>query len=369
MIFKKILKVFFFFSLILICLAYGILIGKYQLFPYNYLKQLQDGTEEKFDYPISEFEYNPKSIENLIHVNNSNRDSIQSILRNLIYGEDSLIQNINPIINKIIDDNYSDLKNLEKIEEFNITQKYNIQSVGYIFHPKNNNSRLILYHQGHDGDFLLGKNTISHFLEKGFTIYAFSMPLDGPNNNPIVNIENLGKVQLNNHEELKYLNNPIQYFLNPVKIMIDYSEKFHFKEINMIGISGGGWTTTLAAASDNRIMNSFPVAGSLPLFIKFQEYSKNYGDFEQTYQPLLSQINYLDMYILGSTGANRSQLQILNKYDPCCFNGTKYLQYSDIVAHKITLFNDGKFNVISDTINKQHIISDWSLTQIDKVLD
>jgi hypothetical protein len=32
----------------------------------------------------------------------------------------------------------------------------------------------------------------------------------------------------------------------------------------MLGLSGGGWSTTLAAAVDPRIQLSFPTAGSVP---------------------------------------------------------------------------------------------------------
>ena len=36
----------------------------------------------------------------------------------------------------------------------------------------------------------------------------------------------------------------------------------------MIGISGGGWTTTVYPAIDTRISESFSVAGSLPLSLR-----------------------------------------------------------------------------------------------------
>ena len=38
----------------------------------------------------------------------------------------------------------------------------------------------------------------------------------------------------------------------------------------MIGLSGGGWTTTVAAAIDPRVGLSIPVAGSLPFDMRFQ---------------------------------------------------------------------------------------------------
>jgi PhoPQ-activated pathogenicity-related protein len=37
-----------------------------------------------------------------------------------------------------------------------------------------------------------------------------------------------------------------------------------YKHIVMAGLSGGGWTTTIAAAIDPRIQLSIPIAGSIP---------------------------------------------------------------------------------------------------------
>ena len=36
----------------------------------------------------------------------------------------------------------------------------------------------------------------------------------------------------------------------------------------MLGLSGGGWSTTLASAVDPRIQLSFPTAGSIPFDLK-----------------------------------------------------------------------------------------------------
>lgn len=364
----RIIYIFSIFLSLFLVLTYGILIGKYQIFPYNLLKQLQDSSEETIEYPLQDRIYTSTEVEQLIKVNQSNRDSTQSVLNQIIFGPSALNYSIIPTIKQIEDTNYTDLKNIKYLEEFTLNQPNNLLSKGYIFHPNKEKNRLLIYQQGHDGSFILGKSTIAFFLEKGFTIYAFAMPLKGSNNNPIVEIEQLGHVQLYNHEEIKYLEYPMQYFIGPIISMINYAEQYNYKDITMVGISGGGWTTTLAAAADNRINYSFPVAGTLPLFVKFQEYSPNYGDFEQTYQPLLSKINYLDMYVLGSTGENRVQLQILNKYDPCCFNGTGYKQYQNTLREKVSNFDFGNYNVILDTINQTHSISNWSLEQISEVL-
>src|SRR5206468_3419492 len=110
-------------------------------------------------------------------------------------------------------------------------------------------------------------------------------------------------------------------FLEPVAVALNYIAPRHpFRSISMIGISGGGWTTTLYAAVDPRVSRSYPVAGSLPHYLA-SDAPQNWGDYEQTLPELYRTANYLELYILGGYGRGRAQLQVLNKYDPCCFNG------------------------------------------------
>src|ERR1041385_7687309 len=95
----------------------------------------------------------------------------------------------------------------------------------------------------------------------------------------------------------------------------------------MVGLSGGGWTTTLYAAIDPRIRKSFPVAGSIPLYL----YSDHYQtDAEQSRPELYSLAGYPDLYVLGSSGIGRKQVQILNHSDSCCFGS---LQHDAGVRH------------------------------------
>ncbi len=354
---------------ILIALVYGILIGKYQIFPYSLLKNLQDGTEVHLNNALKNIQYDEDALNSMVSVNLITKDSLRLELKHLIFGEQAVEASLQPdSIITIKDLVYQDLDNLSRLEKFYITQKHNIQSIGYIFHPQNSNHRLLLYHQGHDGGFVKGKATIAYFLAKGFTIYAFSMPLKGENNRPVIEVSKIGKIQLSNHEEFKFLEHPLQYFIAPVISMLNYAQKQNFKDINMVGVSGGGWTTTLVAALDERIQNSFPVAGSFPMFVRYQEQSNNYGDFEQTFPDLYTKINYLDLYLLGATGDKRSQLQISNKYDPCCYGGEAYKQYDEYLSKKVGEFESGHFNILSDSTHKEHKISQWALNEIAKSL-
>ena len=85
----------------------------------------------------------------------------------------------------------------------------------------------------------------------------------------------------------------------------------------MVGLSGGGWTTNLISALDDRIKYSFNVAGSIPLYYRERG---SIGDIEQYLPQLYRDIaGYPDLYILGAFGKGRKQVQILNRQDDCCF--------------------------------------------------
>eukprot|EP01043_Picozoa_sp_COSAG02_P103688 COSAG02_NODE_39697_length_414_cov_0.596825_2_plen_47_part_01 len=46
-------------------------------------------------------------------------------------------------------------------------------------------------------------------------------------------------------------------------LAVNYAKNvLRYKHIVMVGISGGGWTTTVSAAIDPRIELSMPIAGS-----------------------------------------------------------------------------------------------------------
>ena len=129
----------------------------------------------------------------------------------------------------------------------------------------------------------------------------------------------------------------------------------------MIGISGGGWTTTLVSALDNRIKYSFPVAGTSPIYLRSE---RDWGDWEQTIPELLHNSNYLEMYILGAYGKGRKQIQIINKYDACCFAGTKWKTYYSEVSNRVKDLNNGNWDLWLDETHKGHKISEYILEKI-----
>jgi hypothetical protein len=71
---------------------------------------------------------------------------------------------------------------------------------------------------------------------------------------------------------------------------------------------------------------------------------------------------------MGATGKNRRQIQILNEFDACCFSGTGYTTYEDLVTDRVIKLHEGSFDVFLDSSHEQHMISDVALELILKDL-
>ena len=253
--------------------------------------------------------------------------------------------------------------NLKQIDKITVEMEKGLNSIAFHFIPKKCNDKLIIYHQGHRGDFVLGIDTIEACLEKGYAVMAFSMPLLGMNNKPVVYHERFGRFLFTRHHHLTLLENPLQYFMEPMAVGLNYAARFNYKAVYMTGISGGGWTTTLYAAIDTRIRRSYPVAGSLPIYLRSNS-GRDWGDYEQTVGDLYRTTNYLELYVMGAYGKGRSQIQLLNQYDACCFAGITNRTYEKIVAEKVANLGKGRFRLFLDSSHKEHKISEPVLAVI-----
>ena len=250
--------------------------------------------------------------------------------------------------------------------------EYGINSIAYLFLPENSNGKIIIYHQGHDGDFIIGKENINFFLNKNYAVLAFSMPLLGMNDQPIIDLERFGKIKFTSHNQFEFLESsefsPVKFFVEPIGVSLNYlDENFNFDSYYMVGISGGGWTTVLFSAIDDRITQSYSVAGSVPMFMRSD--SKNIGDYEQRVPELYRIANYLELYILSSFGDERIHVQIFNKYDPCCFSGEMYTTYYDEIKNRMNQLGKGEFEIFLDDTHYEHKISQHALEIIKNSIE
>lgn len=285
-----------------------------------------------------------------------------------LWGDEGLplLDKPDSIITGFYDPRFSSLENLKSLDQIIINMDFMINSIAYLFHPKQSNSQLIIYHHGHLEGFFLGLDTIRFFLRHGYTVAAFSMPLHGMNSRPSIQVHG-ESIALTEHGDFKLLESatysPLKFFLDPIVVFLDYALAEHaYDQVAMVGLSGGGWTATLAAALDTRIERSYPVAGTQPLYFEAGR------DYEQEDSRLYDLVNYLELYVLGTYGGERRQIQVLNEYDPCCFSGTNHLLYQDEVARTAQRVGNGDFRVFLDSTHREHKISSAALWVILKDL-
>eukprot|EP01052_Picozoa_sp_SAG31_P045594 SAG31_NODE_8387_length_1461_cov_1.298091_2_plen_383_part_00 len=160
----------------------------------------------------------------------------------------------------------------------------------------------------------------------------------------------------------------MRYFLEPVVLAVNYAKALGYRHIIMVGLSGGGWTTTISSAIDPRITLSMPIAGSMPKvrselyphFVPDMPGSHGIegasGDWEQNGlpvaagqglpgqptggRPFYTACGWACLYILAATPAApasdppRFALQMVHEWDSCCFqsanlhaNITRYNQF------------------------------------------
>jgi len=354
-----------------IIFLFGVSVGVYQIFPYSFLNETKDFfTNLENNKETKTISIDQNLLTSLIKIDTEEDIKNKKIaLIEFMWKDGTSLPNTVPsnIEKNISDNEFDNMTNLKQINKIHVDMEYKVNSIAYHFISNSSNNELIILHNGHSGGFQEQKIIIQEFLNRNYDVIAFSMPLLGLNNQPIVEDSNFGRIHLVNHNTFHFIENknfsPMKFFVHPITLSLNYVEnQFAYDSINMIGISGGGWTTILYAAIDDRISKSFPVAGSLPISLRME--SRDIGDYEQTHSEFYAIANYLELYVMGSYGENRKQIHIFNKFDPCCFAGDLSKNYEDIIKDKLIILGKGHFDIDIDESNTKHSISKNTLTKI-----
>ena len=303
------------------------------------------------------------------------RNSIKSFIWQNAENDSAVIANVEET--KVPDEYIGQLQNMKSAEKVSIKLKNNFISNVFILHP-NISNRLniqIIYHGGHDGflweDTYLNNSgrpysisVLDFFLSKGFDVVCIDMPLQGANQGSKVVTEENNTYTINNHDDLFHLKHPFYYFFEPVRKTIDFLQQhYDSKKFVMIGLSGGGWTTTIYSAIDNRISQSYAVAGSIPVPLRVNY--NDFGDMEQNFSDFYNQFNYSTLYTLASVGRNKLHYQILNKDDNCCFDYNGTYTWVPYVQGKVReLSRTGRYEFFYDTLATMHKISSVAVDTI-----
>jgi hypothetical protein len=363
--------------------VYGFIAGSYEIFPYDTLRDIKrEFIPQKLcgfhpeDFP----QVYATNVSSLINLNSYN-DIEQKRTEIFEYlWKNNTIHNSMPtkIIENISDQKFN-MNNIQRIDKIIIEMDYGVNSIAYIFFPKttinseknSNDNSLIIYHQGHKGDFTIyGKDTIEKLLENNYTVMAFSMPLEGQNNQPVIDIPNKGIFKMKYHNHFLYLDNPnfssMKYFFEPIMKSLNYVEKnYSFEKFHMIGLSGGGWTTMVYSAIDPRISHSYAVSGGYPEYL---QQMIGMGHYERNANGLLHIVNYPEMYVMSSVGENRKSVHISIEWDTGYRCGNFAQTYDKPVKESVKKIGPGTFKTYLDSSIIDHIISDESLSFILKEL-
>lgn len=274
--------------------------------------------------------------------------------------------------------------------ELRLRMSSDLEGLAYYIVPEGANSSLVIVHQGHSSSFHEGRldEVIGRLLTAHYSVLAVYMPHFRAND---IMGQGLDKWPGEHGPMFANNSNPMHFFFDTLVYALNYVRDHHpdqvsYADYSMMGLSGGGWTTTVFAAIKPCIRRSFPVAGSIPLYLRVvkgnigaEEKSGTLEINEQQFEPLYRIAGYLDLYVLGSYGRDREQVQILNEDDPCCFGVEGNGSVKNVVAEPLlreyesrvqkALRANGQFHLIGDRSKPAgHQVSDWTADLILKKL-
>lgn len=244
-------------------------------------------------------------------------------------------------------DRYRGIANLARIERHDVPLPRGYTALFAHFRPKQGNGRVVFYHHGLAGTYHQHWRHLARLIERGFAVIAFNMISYGET--PLV---------LDVFNDVRSHVEPVMAAVNMAVGGLGYDR------IDMIGFSAGAWVTVLAAAIDPRIRVSYPIAGTLPEYLR-DDREKPPPQMNET---LLAAASYLDMYVLGGLGPGRKQLQIFNRYDRAYQNARGRL-YEAAVAEAIAAAGGGAFGVVVDETTARHKITGRTMDLILADLD
>ena len=255
-------------------------------------------------------------------------------------------------------------KNSERIT----TEIYNNKVNAILTFSSKTKKCLKIYIQGHGGNpfFYLYHNKLLNFFSKeGCDFLSMSMTGLGLNEGNFSYPSRYGEIALDKNMAKEHKNyaffydknnpnlDPLTLFIAPHYNIIK-SLAPDYRDISIMGISGGGWYTVWLSALIPKIRFSVSYAGSLP--IEYRKFEGVGGDWEQQNSQIYDYISYWELYklmTLNENGeTNRRAILVYNDEDDCCF----YNPYPQDFKSELDKLNWKNLDVIIDKNNK-HVIN------------
>jgi hypothetical protein len=219
----------------------------------------------------------------------------------------------------------------------------------------------------------------NNLLANGYNILSYYMCGRGPNTTEAGITQGTGGTG-GTHDQMATLEssspyfNPMEYFITPSIVCVNYAESQSANNIYLTGISGGGWESIWSGSLDTRIEKIFNVSGNYPNFIKWA-YGE-VGDYEQAYYnqdtgapdarttaflvDQIKRVKYLDLYAMAAQ--NRAHYQWNNINDSCCFESYYNTVYKTELQKK--LGSIGTFSAFTYDELRKHTYNQTIITQI-----
>jgi len=236
----------------------------------------------------------------------------------------------------------NDFKNLAHLRQtdklvFRLGQR--ILSTAFLLHPKTKSNTFVIYIHGPNNSWNNETDPlISALLEKGHRVLVY-------------------------YKALKGGDSTVRLLLNAVARGVNYLRAvYRADNIAMIGFSEGGWITAVYSALDERVKNSYLIADIFSSKIRKEQVGWEY--YEQMLPQFHRIITYPELYVLGSYGNNRRQLQIVSKCESCGFSGIDPEDYQGAVKSTLKQLGQGIFNVFLDEIHTGNDISPAAVRKI-----
>ena len=304
---------------------------------------------------------------------NSDVATVRASLRQQIFGTPALDTSKLPVfVQDYMDPTWAAMQNMGGMKVLSVPMSLGVSSKIWRVTPsvfRNANAGkcgfIVVAGHGQISVFPPYMALIEKLLYAGCEITAIDMPFSGQNPPSTVDTGR-GLVLVQNHGNVQAAQtptfNPLRWFVEaPLAVVNDYISR-GITNIGMVGLSGGGWTTDLYAAIDDRVGISYSIAGSMPMYMRSwvnPNPPSSLGDWEQMAIPSLG-IGYLDLYVLGSVGPNRRHVNMYIVNDDCCFGGYNANHFAPAVASVVAGLSPASFSVVFDTTVSTHTISPWA---------
>jgi hypothetical protein len=272
---------------------------------------------------------------------------------------------------------------VRRYDRLEVAMPFGYVATVFVLEPaKSDHRRVAFYHNGHGEPLDTMQRVAQGLLDHGYTVLLFAMPFYHWNPKTLQDPADPSVMQQPSHNDLPQWESaaysPLALFLEPLAVAMNHVQAtYRPSSVQMVGLSGGGWATTIYPALDPRITRSYPTAGSLPFFVRpgSPKPSPTRGDWEQRQdmQPgFYGLADFPDIYALAATGPHRRQLQILNRFDECCFNGVGHRSYEAAVRQRIAVIgtdavsneSNGHWELLEDATHGEHTISPYALSVI-----